>query len=172
MISEVLVIIGSSRRDSDTRKFVQNCFGRKEHTIIDLLDYRLEEYNYDHNYSADDQFSEVLETMLSRDVIVFATPVYWYAMSARMKIMFDRFNDCLTIRKELGRKLRGKKIAMLSVGTDLEIPEGFEVPFSRTADYLGMKYVGGVYFSSAEDFGTKAHIAAKAEFVRKIETAK
>lgn len=166
---KVLVIIGSSRLHSDTRKFAEHVFARKEHTLLDLQDYHLEEYNYDANYSSSDQFNEVLQQILSHDIIVFCTPVYWYTMSARMKILFDRFTDCLTIDKEQGRKLRGRKVAMLSVGTDLEIPEGFEIPFSRTADYLGMKYVAVAYFSSAEEFGTKAHVAAKAEFVRKIQ---
>lgn len=171
-VAKTLVIIGSSRRNSDTKKFADHVFARKEHTLLDLHNYQLEEYNYDANYSSSDQFNEVLQQILSHDVIVFCTPVYWYAMSARMKILFDRFTDCITINKDEGRKLRGKKVAMLAVGTDLEIPEGFEIPFSRTADYLGMKYIAGAYFSTAKEFGTKAHVAVKAEFVRKIETAK
>jgi multimeric flavodoxin WrbA len=168
----ILVILGSARRESDTKKFARSVFARKECVFLDLCDYAIEEYKYDGNYSAADQFAEVMSAILSHDIIVFCTPVYWYAMSARMKILFDRFTDCLTIDKEKGRKLRGRKVAMLSVGTDLEIPEGFEIPFSRTADYLGMKYVAGAYFSTAEEFGTKAHITSKADFVRKIETAK
>ncbi len=168
---KVLVIVGSSRNNSDTLKFAERVFARKEHTLIDLQDYHLEEYNYDHKYSFSDQFREVLEQILSHDIIVFCTPVYWYAMSARMKILFDRFNDCLTVEKEQGRKLRGKKVAMLSVGTDPEIPEGFEIPFSRTAEYLGMKYIAGVYFSSSLSPNAAKAMAAKAEFVRKITTA-
>jgi multimeric flavodoxin WrbA len=170
--AKVLVIVGSARRHSDTLKFTQQVFARKAHSLLDLQDYHLEEYNYDANYSSLDQFNEVLEQILLHDIIVFCTPVYWYAMSARMKILFDRFTDCITIDKEQGRKLRGRKIAMLAVGTDLEIPEGFEIPFSRTADYLGMKYIAGAYFSSAEEFGTKAHIAVKSELIRKLEQTK
>lgn len=34
---------------------------------------------------------------------------------------------------------------MIVTGTDLESPEGFEVPFARTADYFGMIYRGGAY---------------------------
>ncbi|MCP4458779.1 MAG: NAD(P)H-dependent oxidoreductase [Cytophagales bacterium] len=38
-----------------------------------------------------------------------ATPVYWYSMSGIMKVFLDRIYDVLTIEKELGRKLHGKK---------------------------------------------------------------
>ncbi len=167
-----LVIIGSSRRSSDTKKFAQSVFARKECVFLDLCDYTVEEYNYEANYSSSDQFNEVMSAILQHDIIVFATPVYWYAMSGKMKDLFDRFTDVITIEKETGRKLRGRKIAMMSVGTDLELPEGFEIPFSRTADYLGMKYIGGAYFSSALSVDHQKAISVKAEFIRRLEMAK
>jgi multimeric flavodoxin WrbA len=37
-----------------------------------------------------DDMTEILEKMVSADVIVMATPVYFYAMSAQMKILIDR----------------------------------------------------------------------------------
>ncbi len=43
------------------------------------------------------------------DVLIFATPVYWYSMSGIMKVFFDRITDLLTIKKDIGRKLKGKK---------------------------------------------------------------
>lgn len=48
--------------------------------------------------------------MQSADNIVFATPVYWYAMSGRMKIFFDRFTDLLYTHKSIGKNLKGKKL--------------------------------------------------------------
>ena len=37
-----------------------------------------------------DDAEEIIEKMLAADVIVMATPVYFYAMSAQMKILIDR----------------------------------------------------------------------------------
>ena len=34
--------------------------------------------------------SEILDKMLAADVIVMATPVYFYTMSAQMKTLIDR----------------------------------------------------------------------------------
>lgn len=166
---KILVITGSSRHHSDTRKFAEHVFAETAHTLMDLQDYHLEEYKYDAKYSSADQFNEVMEQILSHGIIVFCTPVYWYAMSARMKILFDRFTDCITIDKDQGRKLRGRKVAMLAVGTDSEIPEGFEIPFSRTAGYLGMEFLAGTYFSSALSEESEAAITAKNEFTRKLK---
>jgi multimeric flavodoxin WrbA len=40
--------------------------------------------------SQKDDMGEVLEKMISADVIVMATPVYFYTMSAQMKTLIDR----------------------------------------------------------------------------------
>lgn len=164
----VLVIHGSHRYESDTRKFIEFTFARTPFTFLDLNDYSVEEYNYDGVYSGADEFKDVMEIALSHRIIVFATPVYWYAMSGKMKDLFDRFTDLLTIDKPTGKKLQGKKVALLAVGNDLELPEGFIVPFRDTANYLSMKYIGDVYFSSARPMDSSNAMAAKAEFIRKL----
>ena len=100
------------------------------------------------------------------DTLIFATPVYWYAMSGTLKIFFDRFSDLLHYRKDLGRTLRGKSMAMISnsgendrkLGLDAELMEGFEMPFVESANYLGMDYLGDVH---AWFDGTKIHLDAK-----------
>ena len=72
-------------------------------------------------------------------------------MSGHMKILFDRFTDLVTIKKEVGRKIKGKSILLFAVGADPEIPEGFEIPFKLTAQYLDMKYKGYIYFNTKKD---------------------
>lgn len=170
-IPPCLVILGSARRHSDTRKFAEFTFARKPHSLIDLCDYIIEEYDYEAEYSEADQFNEVMELILQHEIVVFATPVYWYAMSGKLKNLFDRFTDSITVEKDKGRQLRGKKIAMIAIGNDLELPKGFETPFSRTAEYLGMEYIDGVYYSSTLHLDSSPAIAAKADFIRKLEGA-
>ena len=56
-----------------------------------------------------------METIIQKyDTIIFATPVYWYSMSGTLKTFFDRLSDLLHYKKELGRQMRGKKMAMIS----------------------------------------------------------
>ena len=143
-----LVIIGSSRKDSDTRYFVDQTFVPSKVDIADLLDYKISGYSYDHDYSPEDEFEKLISLILSHDKIVFATPVYWYAMSGVMKTFFDRITDLVTYQKIVGRNLEGKSVLLVAVGSDPELPPGFEIPFRLTAEYLNMEYKGNIYFSS------------------------
>ena len=43
-----------------------------------------------HRCAQDDDMAEVLEKMVKADVIVMATPVYFYTMNAQMKTVIDR----------------------------------------------------------------------------------
>lgn len=62
-----------------------------------------------------------------------------------MKTFFDRITDFLKMDKETGRKLRGKYMGAISCGSDKNEIEGFFLPFKRSAEYLGMQYVGDVH---------------------------
>lgn len=47
-----------------------------------------------------DDAAEIIQKMLAADVIVMATPVYFYAMSGQMKIMIDRCCGLYTEMKD------------------------------------------------------------------------
>lgn len=143
-----LIIIGSARQKGDTRSCVDFVFNQTDHKVLDLLEQNISTYNYTGDYPSTDNFKEVTEEILNHDVIVFATPVYWYSMSSLMKNLFDRFTDLVTIQKTTGRKLKNKTVFLLAVGTDPILPDGFEIPFKLTAKYLDMNYKGYLYFSS------------------------
>ncbi len=152
MSSKPLVIIGSARKESDTRKFVNFIFEETQPTIIDLLELRINGYNYTHEYPESDQYSIFVDQLLSHDTICFATPVYWYAMSSIMKTLFDRFTDLVTYKKKIGRELKNKSTFLIAVGAESILPEGFEVPFRCTSEYLDMSYLGSVYHCTKKQY--------------------
>ena len=69
-------------------------------------------------------------------------------MSGIMKVFFDRFSDLIRIEKETGRLLRGKNMAVISNSHDNELEYDFYIPFKKSADYLGMKYLGEKHFNA------------------------
>ncbi|CAN5279669.1 flavodoxin family protein [soil metagenome] len=141
-----LVILSSSRKDSNTKILVQKLFNGLENIeFLDLLDYKINHYHYQGKYAKSDQFLKVIEKVLYFDAIIFATPVYWYAMSGLLKVFFDRLTDIVTIQKPLGSKMKGKNIFLISVGTDPELPPGFEIPFQFTANYFEMNFIDSYY---------------------------
>lgn len=53
--------------------------------------------------------------------------------------------DLLTFEKELGRQLRGKKMAGISCLIGNNLGDKFWLPFSETAKYLGMEFIGSIH---------------------------
>jgi multimeric flavodoxin WrbA len=118
-----------------------------EYELIDLLDHSIDYYNYKSIYSANDSFLELINRILEHQVIVFATPVYWYSMTGQLKNFFDRLTDLVTVHKIQGRNLKNKNVFLIAVGADKDLPLGFEVPFKSTCNYLDMLYGESFYYS-------------------------
>lgn len=164
-----LIIIGSCRLDSNTSSFVNYLFRETEHSIADLLSYQIAPYSYDGSYPSTDTFNHLVEKILDHELLVFATPVYWYSMSGLMKTMFDRFTDLIRIHKPLGRKLKNKHIFLLAVGSNAALPEGFCIPFINSADYLDMHYQGAIYYSTDESVTAEEKEKMKKSFTGLIQ---
>lgn len=143
--------MGTARKNSDTEKLCNLVFEDAAFDLIDLLDYPIAHYDYEEHYPENDRFMEIAEKMLAYDSIIFATPVYWYAMSSYLKVFFDRITDLTRTHRTIGHQLAGKTMFMLTTSASKEIPEGFEIPFSETAGYLKMEY-GGAYFTPSFQF--------------------
>ena len=56
-----------------------------------------------------DDTNLTIDKLVSADMIVFATPVYWWGMSAQLKLVIDK---CYC----KGQYLKGKKVGLLIVG--------------------------------------------------------
>lgn len=61
-----------------------------------------------------DDTNMIVDKLVAADVIVFATPVYWWGMTAQLKLVLDK---CYC----RGAQLKGKKIGLIVVGgSDVE----------------------------------------------------
>ncbi|MFZ4761908.1 MAG: flavodoxin family protein [Alphaproteobacteria bacterium] len=149
-MTDNLVILGSSRSKGNTHDAVTQIFDGIDHHFIDLAPLTISHYDYAHSNQADD-FLEIAQQMNKHKHIFFYTPVYWYSMSAIMKIFFDRLSDLLTIQKPLGRGLAGRKVYIRASGTDEVLPECFIQPIKRTCDYFEMEYVRSIYYYTGKN---------------------
>lgn len=167
-MSNVLVILGSSRSNGDARRTAESVIGTCQAEWIDLLKRNVSYYDYE-SRNQDDDFLPIAGRMAQAGVIVFVTPVYWYSMSAVMKTFFDRFTDLITVRKDLGRALAGKKCYLIACGSDKMPPPGFEEPFRATCEYLDMLYQGCFYARLGKNAPADGVLAASAaEFGKRI----
>jgi multimeric flavodoxin WrbA len=148
MENKKVIILGSSRKNGNTTRIVDEISKDTGIDVIDLSDYNISYYDYESKNKEDDFLPLIRRILEQYDTLIFATPIYWYNMSGIMKVFFDRFSDLIRIEKETGRKLRGKKIGVISNSHDNEIEESFYIPFKKSADYLGMEYLGHAHFNA------------------------
>lgn len=140
-----IILLGTARSNGNSFKIAQYLNQSLDFQLIDLNNYSIHPFNYEHNYPKNDAFQHIVNEILAVDIIIFITPVYWYTVSTAMKIFMDRLSDLITIHKNQGRQLKGKFIFSISVGPDDDMPAYFHEPFRLTAEYLDMQYSGFVH---------------------------
>ncbi|MCH7535856.1 MAG: NAD(P)H-dependent oxidoreductase [Bacteroidetes bacterium] len=107
--NRTVIVMASSRSKGETRKLVDYVLSKTDYDLIDLTGKNIGYFDYEYN-NADDDFIPVCANIADNyDHIIYATPVYWYIMSAPMKAFFDRLYDLFTTHKDIGRKWKGKR---------------------------------------------------------------
>jgi multimeric flavodoxin WrbA len=147
-----IIILGSSNSKGETFTVSKFLSDQTKYPIIDLKTKTILPFDYDFNNRNDDFLPLIKEIVNNYEIIIFATPVYWYTMSGTMKIFFDRISDCIKNEKAIGRKFRGIKMAVLSCGSGRDLKQGFHMPFIESANYLGMEYTGDVHCWIEDNF--------------------
>jgi multimeric flavodoxin WrbA len=157
MENKKVIIVGSSRSNGNTAKIANEIAIQFNIDVINLNDYQFSYYDYE-SKNIDDDFYPLIKSIIEKyDTIIFATPNYWYNMSGIMKVFFDRCTDIFLIEKETGKSLKGKKCGVISNCHTDELESDFYIPFRKTAEYLGMEYIGNAHFN-ADKFNPKDKI--------------
>ena len=140
-----IIIQSSARSIGDTSKIVNFLKSETQFDSIDLKQYVINHFDYEFKNKEDD-FNVLFKSIVIKyDIILFVTPIYWYTMSGLLKVFMDRISDFLIHEKEYGRMLRGKQMGIISCSNEKSVFDGFEMPFEKTAAYLGMTYLGHVH---------------------------
>lgn len=150
---QAIILSGSARRDGNTQAVVSTLQQQSSWDLAHLLDYEIHHYDYEHSNRTDDFLPLMRRIVNDYQVLILATPVYWYAMSGRMKVFMDRITDLLKLEKTTGRQLRGMGLAVISSANSDNLGEHFWRPFAASADYLGMHYLGNVHTYEGKDHG-------------------
>ncbi len=169
-----LILEGSARPDGDTGRLVRAFRDRLDASVlVSLSELDIAPFAYGATRQADD-FLPVVDAMLASDDIVFATPIYWYAMGGRTKALFDRFTDLLHDDglRARARAFAGRRTWLLVVGTDPALTPGFAEPFARTSRYFGINWSGAAYFNTRGDDWTVAAAPALDRFVARVKVAR
>ncbi len=114
-----------------------------------------------------------MKRVLAHDQIIFATPIYWYAVSPAMKVFLDRISDFLELPDLLpkGRRLRGKKAFIVCTSICDEPSAEFMSSFRETFDYLGMNFGGVAHVNCQDGYSPEVHEAHAAAFAALLKDA-
>ena len=158
MSKSILVISGSPKKNGNTAILVE-AFGkgaRSEGARVEVMNAaflqnkasgctscRKCQKQAEYGCVIEDDASSVILRMIKADVIVFATPLYFYGASAQIKVIVDRMFSLYHWDNEddtMETALEGKTLALIgSAYEDIGL-EALEKPFRLTADYTGIKF--------------------------------
>jgi len=168
-----IVLFGSPRKDGNTFR------------LIDVLSQALKERDYNVRiiYLNDlnirpcqgclacmpkgicrinDDMKEIRKYMAASDLIIYATPIYWYGPSSQLKLVIDR--SFAFFNKDYNSRIKGKKaITIMSCADeDVETCGPSKEMFRKTFNLLGLHYIGGVEATGCTDKGI-----IKEDFIKK-----
>lgn len=95
-----------------------------------------------------DESDSIIQKVVQADAIIFGTPVYWWGMSAQLKMVIDKF-----YAQDTQFKTMSKKIGIIIVGAnELDNPQYrlIHEQFACIADYLNWDARFSLSFSAYE----------------------
>jgi len=96
-----------------------------------------------------DDAIDILEQMISSEVVLFASPIYFWGFSAQIKALIDRGYSLVTNYHKPGHTslMEGKRIGLLVTGADAykDNAEGMFTAFDRIVEFLLARKSGELY---------------------------
>jgi multimeric flavodoxin WrbA len=97
----------------------------------------------------EDDMHELFGSFSAADLVVFATPIYWWSVSAQLKLFIDRLYALDA--ESHPERFRGKQALLLFTHYEEEPCSGADLAasmFAEIADYTDMRIVGDLRYSS------------------------
>lgn len=158
-MSRIVVLSGSPRKGGNTELLVNSFVeGARVHNDVEAISIREYKVNPCTGCNAcrtgsaqrcvqKDDMGKVFKKLSDADILVIASPVYFYGVSAQLKALIDRFHS------PERNSLNLKGLALLLVGADT-IPKLFDsiiAQYRLTLEYFKMKDFGMVLVGGVEE---------------------
>ena len=157
----ILVLSGSPRKGGNTDllvdAFVKGASPKHHVEVVSVHDYKINPcmgcnacfHREDHNCCQKDDMQIVYEKMAKAEMLVIASPVYFYGLSAQLKTVIDRFHNPIRDTFHI------HKMALLLVGAASlsELFDSILVQYELCLKFFKMEDVGRVLVRGAKDKG-------------------
>ncbi len=160
-MSNIVVLSGSMRKGGNTEMLVQAFVdGAEKNNCVDVIsvaDYKVNPCigcntcfaREGHECFQKDDMSQVYEKLKAADVLVVASPVYFYGVSAQLKALIDRLHT------PMRNEFKMKRLALILVGaaTLPELFDAIKVQYRLVLNYFKLEDAGTVLVRGAKDKG-------------------
>lgn len=142
----IMVLLGSSRRNGNTEYLVEEALKGVNYKSVYLLDVHMDpivDQRHESNGfdDVDDEYEKLFKEFLNQDIIVFATPLYWFGMSGQMKTFFDRWSQYMREDQYNFKEKMSQKKAYVIITGENPPPKTAALPLIQQFQYI-FEYVG------------------------------
>jgi multimeric flavodoxin WrbA len=182
MTKKILVLCGSPKKDGNTATLVDwfSEGARAKGARVEIVNTAFLKYKFTGCSSCrscqtsdkyecvmNDVAKPILAKMADVDAIVMASPMYFFAPSAQLKMVFDRMFSLYKWDNASGTMktvLKGKTLVLIASAFEEAGMDALEKPFALTAQYSGMKFKSFLVPNAgvSGDIKNKADIQKKA----------
>lgn len=160
-MSNIVILSGSMRKGGNTellaKAFAEGAQKNNNVEIISVADVNVApcigcNYCYKsegHKCFRNDDMVKIYQSLKSADILVIATPVYFYGISSELKALIDRLHTPMRDEFHI------KKLALLSVGA-ATLPELFDAILAQyrlTLNFFNLKDAGMVLVRGVKNKG-------------------
>lgn len=161
MKNNILILNGSMRKNGNTARLVQSfADGAVQNNNVEIV------YVADYNVNPcigcnscfvregnkcfqDDDMVKIYEKLRNADIVVIASPVYFYGISAQLKAIVDRLHT------PMRNTFHIKKLGLLLVGA-AHLPNLFDpilMQYQMVLDFFKLESIGTVLVRGVNDIG-------------------
>ena len=160
-MSKIVVLVGSMRKYGNTdllvRAFTEGANKNNAVDIVSVADYKVNPCigcnscftRKDNKCFQNDDMDVIYEKLRTADIVVIASPVYFYGISAELKAIIDRLHT------PMRNEFRIKKLALLLVGA-ASLPNLFDpikLQYQLVLDFFHLENIGMVLVRGVKDKG-------------------
>ena len=160
-VNKIIVLAGSPRKDGNTDRlvaaFVKGAEKNNEVEVFSVHDYKVNPCigcnscfsREGNNCFQNDDMQQIYKKLSEADILVIASPVYFYGISSQLKTVIDRLHT------PLRNNFNIKKLALILVGA-AELPEMFDAiltQYKLTLNFFKLEDAGKVLVRGAQDKG-------------------
>ncbi|MFP7478204.1 flavodoxin family protein [Terribacillus saccharophilus] len=138
------LILGTSRTKSNSRILADALLKGTEHQILDINEISLLDFEDSRHESVpvslDESSQTLMNFLLEHNVIVIATPIYWYGIPGKLKVLLDRLSH--VFRQPDFKKQKPREVIILAVGGDQPRIKGLPLilQFQHIFDFVDIPF--------------------------------